>query len=86
MKGKLMATIENAINEGRELVLSFAIGDITCGTVSFIPSAIDIGEISVNVYSERFDFSIDITDIEYDDFEDAFVFSNGESYIQLSAA
>ena len=76
MKSNLITTINNAIDNGTELVLSMCPdplrGHDNAITTSFIPDAIDVGENGIIVYAKGDIYSLDTTRVIYDEVEEVY--------------
>ena len=83
MRERFIATINDAIDNNKELVVSLESGTNAI-SVNIIPHAMDDGEKEIIVYSDKGILTIDTKNIQYVSELDEFVCVNNTSIVTIS--
>lgn len=83
MRTDLMATINNAIDNSELLFMDIHTGSIGA-SISFVPDYVDEGSTNIVIYSEDNIYTIDATDISWDEMEEKFVCRNKNCIVHIS--
>ena len=86
MKRDLMATIENAINNGMEMCMCISYGEDVGIMCFFTPEAFSQSNSSCNIYAGKDIYSFNINDVEYDEIDEMFVCHNNDVAIHISVS
>lgn len=83
MRNELLATINNTIDNSELLFMEIHAGSIGA-SISFVPDYVDEGSTNIVIYSEDNIYTIDTTDISWDEMEEKFVCGNKNCIVYIS--
>lgn len=83
MRKELLATINKAIDNAEKLVIEIHAG-ISGMRVECNPDGVDEGSSSVVIYAGNDLYSVDISDVSWDEDEDKFICNNEHCAVSIS--
>ena len=80
MKERMIEAIKNAIDNLNSIRITFEVG-IAAITTHFIPEYLEVEDDKITIFSSDDIYVIGVDDVLYDEIEEAYVCSDGESFI-----
>ena len=86
MKNSIVASINSAIENNSEILFKLETGTNNGILTACVPDAVDYDGDSIIVYSGHNIYTVDITNAEYEEEDDTYIFNNEVSRMTISFA